>query len=142
VSQTYRIEHSIDINASPAQVFKVWSRVSDWPLWDPDTRSASLQGPLMPGATGRLEPRKGRAVPMEVVGLVPDHRLDVRCKVLGSALNFDHVVEPRTSGCRVTHAAWFTGWLAPVLMATVGKDVNRGLPVTLASLKRFVEAGR
>jgi uncharacterized protein YndB with AHSA1/START domain len=136
------IEAAIDIHASPQRVFEVWSRVSEWPMWDPDTRSARLDGPLAVGSTGRLQPRKGLAVRLEVVRVEPQQRLDLRSPVLGSHLHFEHVLQPLASGCRVTHSVWFSGWLASLLMATVGRDVRQGLPVTMASLKRFVEAGR
>lgn len=137
------ISFSIQIDTPPEQVFEAWSRVDEWPLWDPDTRAAALIGGLREGARGSLTPRKGRTVPMEVVLLTPARRLQLRCPVWGSALHFDHQVEPSSNGGSLaTHIVWFSGWLTPVLVATVGRDVQRGLPVTMASLKQHVEAAR
>ena len=136
------IESRIRINAAPQAIHAVWLRVPEWSAWDPDTRDARLDGPVAVGVQGWLTPRKGRRVRMEVVALEPGRQLRVRCPVLGSAMHFDHRVSPDPAGgSQVVHAVWFTGWLAPVLRATVGRDVREGLPRTLASLKRFVEAG-
>jgi uncharacterized protein YndB with AHSA1/START domain len=141
--QSTPISVSIRIEASAERVFATWSRVEAWALWDPDTRAAVLAGPLQVGAKGSLTPRKGRTVPMEVVSLVPARQLEFRCPVLGSALHFDHRVEAQPDGSSLaTHTVWFSGWMTPFLAATVGRDVRRGLPITLASLKRHVEAAR
>ena len=43
------------------------------------------------------------------------------------------------SRVRAVHRVSFSGWLAPLLDRSVGRDVRKGLPVTMASLKRFVE---
>ncbi len=134
------IVETITLAVPAEQLFATWCRVADWPLWDPDTREAWLDGPLRPGARGRLRPRKGRAVAMRVDAVEPGRRLLLHCPVLGSSLHFDHRAEPLPGGgCRATHAVWFRGWLAPLLRASVGRDVARGLPHTLASLKRFAE---
>lgn len=135
------IEASIHVAATPGAVYAVWADVPRWPQWDPDTREASLDGPLATGAKGRLKPRKGFAVPMRVVQAVPGEHFTVECPVLGSVMRFEHVLRPQDGGVLVTHRVTFQGWLAGWLMRTVGQDVRRGLPVTLRGLKALVERG-
>lgn len=135
------IEASVLIQASPQDVYRVWADVAAWPQWDPDTRRAWLDGPFIAGARGRLHPRKGFSVRMALVEAVPDQRFTVECPVLGSVMRFEHELAPASGAVRVTHRVSFRGWLARWLARTVGADVRRGLPVTLASLKTHVERG-
>lgn len=136
------IECSIRIDAPAAQVFEVYGDVAGWPRWDPDTREAHLGQGLALGSRGRLRPRRGLPVRMVVTELTPGRSFTVTCPVLGSRMHFDHVIEAAGTAADVTHRVRFEGWLARWLDRTVGADVRAGLPVTLASLKRHVEAAR
>lgn len=135
------IESTIRIAAPATRVFEVYGNVPGWSHWDPDTREAHLSQGLALGSRGRLRPRRGLPVRMEVTELTPGRSFTVTCPVLGSRMHFDHVIDAAGSGVDVTHRVRFEGWLAGWLDRTVGRDVRAGLPVTLASLKRHVEAG-
>jgi hypothetical protein len=140
---TQSLEYSIDVRATPAVLFDVYSEVGRWHEWDPDTQSAQLHGPLQVGAIGRLKPRKGMTVKMRVVALDPGRRFLVECPVLGSTMRFDHLIEPIPDAdgrVRVTHKVTFEGWLAGFLYRVVGKDLHNGLPTTLKQLKIYVES--
>lgn len=135
------IESSIHVAVPPATLYAIWADVPHWPAWDPDTRRASLDGPLAVGTRGRLTPRKGFTVAMRVVQAEPGRHFTVECPVLGSVMRFEHVLRPRDGGVDVTHRVSFHGWLAGWLNRTVGRDVRQGLPVTLRSLKAHAERG-
>lgn len=135
------IEERIHVLAPAATVYAIWADVPAWPQWDPDTRQAFLNGPLAPGAKGRLKPRKGFAVPMVVVEAVAGEHFTVECPVLGNVMRFEHELRPLPGGVEVVHRVSFHGWLAGWLARTVGQDVRRGLPVTLQRLKALAEQG-
>jgi hypothetical protein len=46
-------EGEIRINAEPHTVFSVIAGVNEWPSWNPDVRSAMLEGALEPGSVFR-----------------------------------------------------------------------------------------
>lgn len=135
------IEERIHVLAPAARVYAIWADVPGWPRWDPDTRQASLDGPLAAGAKGRLKPRKGFAVPMRVVDAVAGERFTVECPVLGNVMRFEHILRPLPCGVEVLHRVSFHGWLGGWLARTVGRDVRAGLPVTLQRLKALAEQG-
>lgn len=135
------IEESIHVAATAGAVYAVWADVPRWPQWDPDTRRASLDGPLAVGARGRLTPRKGFTVAMRVVQAEPGRHFTVECPVLGNVMRFEHLLRPMDGGVQVTHRVSFHGWLAGWLRRTVGQDVRRGLPATLRGLKARAEQG-
>ncbi len=136
------IEFSIDINAPAAAVFAAYAQVSRWHEWDPDTKKASIDGPCRSGAVGRLHPAKGLPVKMRLVDVRPSECLVALCPVLGSLMRFEHHIEALPQGgVRARHRVIFSGWLAPLLDRYVGREVRKGLPITLNRLKQYVEAG-
>lgn len=137
----HAIQHQIDIQVPPSAVYAAYADVARWSDWDPDTRAAALEGPPVAGTTGWLQPRKGLRVRMRVTEARPGEVFTVVCPVLGSRMRFAHRIEALAGGVRVTHQVCFEGWLAPVLAATVGRDVRQGLPVTLQRLKHHLEQG-
>ncbi len=64
------VEHCILTQAPPDVIFRTWQDVAHWPTWDPETRQARPDGPLLPGAPGHLTPTQGRTVPMMVTEVV------------------------------------------------------------------------
>lgn len=137
----HEIQHQIDIQVPPSVAYQAYADVARWSEWDPDTRAAALEGPPVAGTDGWLQPRKGLRVRMRVTEARPGEVFTVVCPVLGSRMRFAHRIEALADRVRVTHHVRFEGWLAPVLAATVGRDVQKGLPVTLQRLKHHLEQG-
>lgn len=137
---THPIEASVQVMAPPQTVYAIWANVPQWPQWDPDTRMAFLDGPLAPGAKGRLTPRKGFSVAMVVTDAVDNERFTVECPVLGNVMRFEHLLYPAHGGVQVIHRVSFHGLLAWLLRRTVGRDVRHGLPQTLVRLKAHAES--
>lgn len=132
------IEESIEINVSPATVMTCYQDVAAWSQWDPDTREASINGPFVTGATGRLQPTKGFAVPMRFVE-VGTHNFTVESPAPLCTMRFEHDLTAIQNGTRVTHRVSFSGPLAPFFSWLVGSRVRQGLPITLANLKKRLE---
>jgi uncharacterized protein YndB with AHSA1/START domain len=135
------VECVVDVAAPAATVYALYQDVAGWPRWDPDTAHAALSGPWAVGTRGRLKPRKGLAVTMHLTQVEPNQSFTVECPVLGSRMVFEHTLTPLADGgTRVVHRVRFVGWLAPLLHATVGRDVRSGLPVTLERLKQLAQS--
>lgn len=133
------IEEKIDIHVSPDAVMACYHAVSDWPLWDPDTREARIDGPFKTGATGRLRPAKGFAVPMRFVS-VTSRNFTVESPAPFCTMRFEHELVPVLAGTQVTHRVTFEGPLAGLFGRLVGSRVHVGLPVTLQKLKQRLES--
>lgn len=133
------IEEKIAILASPASVFSLYADVPNWPAWDPDTRAASIDGPFCTGAAGRLVPAKGFPVPMRFVSVVENRSFTVESPAPLCLLRFEHILQPAPDGVLAIHRVSFSGPLAWFFGRLVGSRVRRGLPVTMAMLKRRAE---
>lgn len=134
------IEEHISINASPQNLFAIYTDVGRWSVWDPDTKSASLNGPAAVGTTGRLIPTKGRAVNMTVTECVPNERFTVDVRIPMFLMVFEHVITPNQNGVVATHRVTFSGALSFLLGTLIRNQLKHGLPKTMISLKHYAES--
>jgi hypothetical protein len=138
-----QIEHRVLIAASPERIFKIYEDVANWHTWDPDTKSASLDGSLGVGARGSLTPTKGRTVPMLITAAKTGRSFTVESKLPMFRMLFEHELIPRGTHTEVIHRVTMAGLLSTVFGPILTKQLDAGLPVTLANLRRLaeVEAG-
>lgn len=134
-----QIEHRITVAAPAARIFSIYREVERWPEWDPDTKSATLDGPFEAGSHGRLTPTQGRAVPMRLTEVRPDVCFTVESRIPLFRMVFEHELSPRAQGTEVVHRVTFSGLLSLVLGPMLRRQLDAGLPVTLGRLKALAE---
>ena len=134
------IEHSIEIDAPPEWVFRRYRDVSTWSEWDPDTKKAWIEGDFAVGVKGRLIPSKGMGVPMVITDLTPDRAFTAESKIPLRKMRFIHTLEPTDGGVVATHKVELEGSLLWIIGRGLSRQIDEGLPVTLASLKALVES--
>ena len=135
------IEHRISVAALPERIFSIYEDVPNWHTWDPDTKSASLDGPFQVGSRGKLTPSKGSTVPMVLTAVVPNRSFTAESKIPFFRMVFEHELLPRESTTEVVHRVTFSGLLSVLLGRLLAKQLNIGLPRTLANIKQLAEAG-
>ncbi len=135
-----QMEHRISTSAPAADVFRIYREVDKWHTWDPDTRAAWIDGPFAAGASGRLTPAKGRAVPMTLTEVVPGKSFTAECRIPLLRMRFEHELRPAGGGTEIVHRVTLTGLLSHVVGPALFKQLDKGLPATLANLKRLVES--
>lgn len=131
---------SVEIQAPLKTVFDAYRRVERWKEWDPEVQDVSVSRGLTPGSSGWLLPSKGPKTKIKVTefradGFVVEGKLPL-CRML-----FDHVLEERPDSTLVQHSVRVEGMLAPIFRGPIEKAFKDSLPVTLAGLKSYVEAG-
>ncbi len=135
-----QVEHRIVVQAPPEVLFRIYEDVAHWHTWDPDTKQATLDGPLRVGAKGSLTPTKGRTVPMVVTGVVAGRSFTVEARIPLFRMVFDHELNPGPTGTEVVHRVTFSGLLAFLLGSMLSRQLHAGLPVTLNRLKQLAES--
>ena len=136
------VEHRITVAAPAEAIFRLYEDVENWHTWDPDTKSATLDGPFEVGSRGRLTPTKGNTVPMVLTQVVPGRCFTVESKIPLFRMVFEHELHPQPGATEVVHRVTFSGLLSMVLGPMLSKQLNAGLPVTLGRLKSLAEARR
>lgn len=130
---------SITIAATPAQIFAHYSAPANWPLWDPELRAVSLPDGLRAGAKGWLHPRQGPRAQIAISAVDAPRSFTVISRLPLCQMSFGHDLQAQGDQTRVTHSVSFTGPLAPLFRRLIGRGIARGLPATMAGLKRICE---
>jgi Polyketide cyclase / dehydrase and lipid transport len=135
-----QVEHRINVAAPAETIFRIYEDVQNWYTWDPDTKSATLEGPFEVGSRGRLTPTKGNAVPMLLTQVVPGSSFTVESRIPLFRMLFEHELLSTSGATEVVHRVTFSGLLSVVLGPMPSKQLNAGLPVALGKLKALAEA--
>ncbi len=137
-----QFEEEVHIDAPAERVFALYSDVDNWTSWDPDVKSSSIDGSFVTGAKGTLTPTNGPKANISFVEVVPDRSFTVKSKLPLCAMKFEHEISTKgPSSVSVAHPVSFTGLLSTLFGRLVGSQIRKGLPNTLAGLKKAAEAG-
>ena len=134
-----KFEESITIQASAEQVFSVYTEVSDWPKWDADTVSASLDGAFQAGTTGKITPSGQPETPITLVEVTPNKSFTVECKLPLCKMQFVHEMMDQESGVDVKNIVAFSGLLSPVFGFLIGSKIKKSMSSSLQGLKDYIE---
>ncbi len=134
-----QVEHCVLVHAPAERIFRIYEDVSAWHTWDPDTKSASIDGPFAIGTRGTLTPPKGHTVPMLLTRVDRDVCFTVESRIPLFRMVFEHELVPQGGAVKVIHRVTFSGALSFVLGRMLVKQLNQGLPVTLGNLKHRAE---
>jgi hypothetical protein len=125
----WRFEHSEDSAANPQAVWRHYLDVPNWCDWSQQgVEWSRLDGPFEVGTKGQSKPPGSRPLRFRLVAVEPDAYFATEARLPGGRLRFDHVIEPRDSGVRITHRVTLSGPLAFLYAPVVKKSVKQGLP--------------
>lgn len=134
-----KFEQSINISAEPTKVFSEYTKVSEWPIWDPETEAASIEGEFVTGAVGTIKPKGAPESKIQLIEVTNNESFTVECKLPLCKMHFIHLMTPTESGTKLINQIEFTGLLSPLFGRLIGKAINKGLPDSLKSLKHHIE---
>lgn len=135
---------TIDIAASPAQVWAVMSDIERWHEWTASissiTRTSS--GPIGVGSTARVKQPKLATADFEISAWQPERGFDWVTKNLAVTAVGRHHIEPTATGSRVTLSVEFRGPLARIISWLYGGLTTHYIGIEAAGLKQRSEAQR
>jgi Polyketide cyclase / dehydrase and lipid transport len=138
-----QFESIITINASAAKVFAIYADVANWPQWDTDAKSASIQGAFVSGAVGRVVPHGGPASTITFQEVRPNQGFTVTCKLPLCVMRFDYkLLADNEHTTTATHTVQFEGLLAPLFGRLIGSGMKKSLPKTMQQLKTIAQQVR
>jgi hypothetical protein len=131
-------EGEIRINADPDAVFSVIAAISEWPSWNPDVRSAMLQGTLEPGTVFRW--KSGPSSLTSTLQVVDPPR-EIAWTGTTMTIKAVHVFRFQAIGGGTlarSEESW-EGLIASVLKGYSRRTLDRGIRNVLAHLKTEAE---
>ena len=108
----FEAEHSERTSAPASAVWARWAKPARWAEWDPRIQNGSMVEPateLAEDVQVRVKLRKGGTVRQRVTAFEPGRRLVTEYPLPGARVGHEHLVEPRGSGCEVTHRLYVDG---------------------------------
>ncbi len=134
-----KYEDSIRIDASSDAVFAVYSDVSNWASWDPETESASLDGPFAVGTSGKIKPEGEPEAAIVISELTPNRTFTVECRIPLCKMEFIHELEAVNEQTNVTNKIVLTGLLSSIFGLLIGSKLRKGMQLSLQGLKAHME---
>ncbi len=134
-----KFQTSTLIQAPAAHIFSIYANVADWPRWDPDAKSASIDGNFVSGATGVVVPHGGPKSKILFTRVTADRGFVVECKLPLCTMRFEYELEAQGDATLATHHVTFEGLLSPVFGRLIGSGMKKSLPAALTALKTLAE---
>jgi len=134
-------QRSVETNASPATVWKIWSDTATWPQWNPDVQSMTLNGPFAAGATGTMKTKQGTRQ-VQLTEVVPGRSFRLETTVIPlTRFAFECQVLAGPGGkTTISQAIRVGGPLGGVVGGMMGPQIANSFPALLQGLARKAEA--
>ncbi|MCK9874626.1 SRPBCC family protein [Frankia sp. Ag45/Mut15] len=137
----WEYEHSATVEVSAEAVWKLYTNPESWGTWDSGIVGLTLDGPFVPGTTGKLTPKGQDPVTITLVEVVENRSFIDETNLGGIVLRAIHRLEPVDGGrTRITHRIEITGPEADTLGPQIGPAVTAGVPETITTLARLAAA--
>jgi Polyketide cyclase / dehydrase and lipid transport len=128
--------------AAPAAIWeRAYADARAWPKWNPELKSAELDGPLRLGATARIAFKTCLRLRFAVVEFEQGRLFTDEARLPGARMGHRHLVEPTPEGgSRLTNAIHIEGPLAPLWRRVLGPRAAKALPDSQAAILEIAEA--
>jgi len=134
-----KFEQSINISVEPSTVFEAYKDVSGWSQWDPETESASIDGPFTVGTAGKIKPKGSPESKITIIEVTENKSFTVECALPLCKMQFVHLMSPNETGTELVNQLEFSGLLGPIFGRLFGKEIDKSIPGSLKGLKMYLE---
>jgi uncharacterized protein YndB with AHSA1/START domain len=134
----WSVESSVEVEATPAEVWRLYADPSTWRQWAHSTAGATADGPLVVGVPITVTPTRGPVQRVRVVALDAERTLSTELNLPGARMSFHYRIEPSTTGCRVHHSVRMDGPLAAAYGVFMRRSNERKLAAETARLADLV----
>jgi hypothetical protein len=124
----WSFEHSADSAASKEAVWRRYADVTQWREWSPAIEWARLDGPFEVGAKGKSKARGAPAAGFRLIRVEENAVFASTTWLPGARLVFEHFIEPRDTGLRITHRATLSGPLSRLYTPRMRSLTEHSLP--------------
>lgn len=135
----YSFEHYITTNARKESIWKVWSKIEEWHLWDHKIKDASITGEFAIGSKIKLELKNGRKVSATITDCQYLKSFSDITKLPLCKITFIHHLENINDCNKITHRVEFSGLLSFIFAKFIGKKINENMPIALENLVKLAE---
>jgi hypothetical protein len=128
----------IEVAADPHAVWQVLTDIDQWPTWNPDVKSASLEGELAEGSRFNWKAGPG-TITSTIQELDPPRSIAWTGKTLGLRAIHVYRLEPRGAGTWVSSQESWEGIAARAFRRRMQRTLERAMEAGLLHLKAEAE---
>lgn len=132
-------EVSIKTNATKEQIWKLWTDVPNWNIWDEQVISSNLKGDFKIGQNGELVPKGGPKSNYELVEVTPYKSFTSRAKLPFTKMDFIHEMKEVEGTLILTHKVQFSGILTFLFSRVIGNKLVKELPHAMNKLSNLAQ---
>lgn len=134
-----RFSHTIETSALPEAIWRVWTDVPNWKVWDDGLKSAELNGPFVADTKGVLIPDKGPRSTFKLTEVLPDQSYTFRTRLPLGALYVKRFLSTKNGKTAFTHEVWFTGPTKGIFGRMLGRNYRKNLPDVMEKIRLIAE---
>jgi hypothetical protein len=121
-------------NIKKEDIWRLWSDVNNWPMWDKELEYCKMKGAFAEGTQFILKPKGGPKVNIVLSEVETNKKFTDYCKFLGATMYDAHNLEETSDGLRITNTITVTGTLRYLWIFLVAKNVANSIPKQMDSL--------
>lgn len=134
-----RFSHTVETSALPEAIWRIWTDVPNWKMWDDGLKAAELNGPFAAGANGVLIPDKGPKSTFTLTEVASGQSYTFRTKLPLGALHVRRFLTIQNGKTAFTHEIWFTGLTKGIFGRALGRNYRKILPDVMEKIRRIAE---
>ncbi|MFB0615767.1 polyketide cyclase [Streptomyces sp. AGS-58] len=133
-------EHSIETDAAPEAIWRLWADVENWGVWNADIASVRINGPFAAGTEIVMAPADQDPVHLIVAEATVNEMFVDEARFGELLLRTAHRIDQGERGrVRVTYRMEITGTGADELGPQIGPAVTADWPETMAALVKLAQ---
>lgn len=125
--------------ATKENVWKLYSDVNNWNIWDNEVENSELFGEFKKGTKGILKPVGGPKTKFEMTECEINKSFTNRSSLPLCKMDFIHNIKETENGIEITHKVIITGFLTFLFSRVIGKKNEIGLPEAVKKLIELAE---
>lgn len=116
------------------EIWRLWSDVNHWHLWDPDIEYGRIEEPFAVGSHFFFKPKNMSEVKLKLVEVEFKRKYTDHCKFFGAKLYGTHEMEEVAGGLKLTTTIRIAGPLRFIWVKLVGQGIVDTLPEQMEAL--------
>ena len=128
-------EHSIEADASPESIWRLWADVPRWPEWNADLAHAELEGEFRPRSTIRMTSNEGDVIELQIADAVEPEQFIDEADLGSVTVRTTHRLEPAgPDRIRIVYRMEISGPDADAVGPELGPQISGDFPDVLKAL--------
>lgn len=134
----WEYENSIETSATPESIWRLWSDVENWGVWNGEIEKIEINGPFAAGSQILMTPPGDDPIPLVIAEAIENERFVDEARFGDLLLRTTHRIDPiEPNRNRVVYRMEITGDGADEAGPQIGPGITADWPETMAALVRM-----